>query len=105
MQVLDLLLDVAYHDGSERDLAVATEAYTLAGFHDGAIMVSHSGTHDDLMERVSAARRGRPKRLLTHDAQGMLHTVRVLIREGLVAGSDGWERKNRRWIERGGHDR
>ena len=56
MQVLDLLLDVAYHDGDDRDLAVAAEAYTLAGYHDGAIMVSHSGAHDDLMKRVAIAR-------------------------------------------------
>lgn len=76
MGALDLALDVAYHDGTARDLAVAAEAYTLVGFHDGAIRVSHSGTHDDLMARVAAARKGRPRRLL-----------------------------RQRWFTRGGHDR
>ena len=105
MQVLDLLLDVAYHDGTDRDLAVAAEAYTLAGYHDDAIIVSHSGPHFDLMERVSTARRGRPKRLLRHDAQGLLHAVRTLVREGLIEGREASRRANQRWIERGGFDR
>ena len=104
MCVLDLLLDVAYHEGDDRDLAVAAEAYTLAGYHDGAIHVSHSGTHDDLMRRVADARRGRPKRLLRHDAQGLLYGVRELIREGLLDGDEAARRTNERWKERGGHD-
>lgn len=102
MQILDVLLDVAYHEGTARDLAVAAEAYTLAGYHDGAIMVSHA---DDVLERVAAARRGRPRQMLRHDAQGVLHAVRVLLREGLLDGDDGWRRTNERWKERGGHDR
>lgn len=87
MLVLDLLLDVAYHDGAARDLAVAAEAYTLAGYHDGAIMVSHSGTTDSLRREVQAARKGRPRQLLRHDAQGMLDTVRPLD-PPLVGGHD-----------------
>jgi hypothetical protein len=104
MLVLDLLLDVAYHDGSHRDLAVAAEAYTLAGYHDASIMVSHAGTHDDLLSRVAAARRGRPKRLIRHDAQGVLATVRTLIREGLIDGNEASRRTNERWKARGGYD-
>lgn len=38
MCALDLLLDVAYHDGTPADLALAAEAYTLAGYHDGAMV-------------------------------------------------------------------
>lgn len=105
MQVLDLLLDVAYHDGTARELAVAAEAYTLAGYHDGAIMVSHSGRREDLLEAVAAARRGRPKRLLKHDAQGMFDAVRTLVCEGVVEGRDAMLRTNARWKERGGHER
>ncbi len=105
MQVLDLLLDVAYHDGNDRDLAVAAEAYTLAGYHDGAIMVSHSGTHDDLMKRVAIARFRRHKRLLRQSGLGLLRTVEVLIHEGLIEGREASFRQNERWKERGGHGR
>ena len=104
MLVLDLLLDVAFHDGSSRDLAVAAEAYTLAGYHDGAIMVSHAATGETL-NAVAAARKGRPRQLLKHDAQGLLSAVRVLVREGVLDGTSAARRRNERWIERGGHDR
>lgn len=105
MLVLDLLLDVAYHDGSARDLAVAAEAYTLAGYSDAAIMVSHSGTHDDLLARIQASRRGRRSNLLRHDAMGVLSAVQTLVREGIADGTEASRRQNERWKERGGYDR
>ena len=104
MQALDLLLDVAYHDGTPRELAVAAEAYTLAGYHDGAIMVSHASPAETL-ERVAKARRGLPRRLLRHDAQGLLHAVRRLTQEGVLDGNEASRRTNQRWKDRGGHDR
>ena len=104
MQVLDLLLDVAYHDGTTRDLAVAAEAYTLAGFHDGAIMVSHTPAWEP-QAAVAQARKFRNKQLLRHDAQGVLHAVRTLIREGLIEGREASLRTNQRWLDRGGYDR
>jgi hypothetical protein len=103
MLVLDLLLDVAYHEGTDRELAVTAEAYTLAGYHDAAIMVSHTPAGQPL-GRVTAARRGRPRRLLRHDAQGLLYAVRALIAEGVLDGDDAARRTNMRWQERGGHD-
>lgn len=104
MQVLNLLLDVAYHDGTTRELAVMAEAYTLAGFHDGAIMVSHT-PRGEPQSAVAQARKGRPKQLLRHDAQGVLHAVRALIREGLIDGCEASLRTNQRWLDRGGYDR
>jgi len=105
MQVLDLLIDVAYHDGTDRDLAVAAEAWTLAGYHDGSIDVAHGGGSFAVLARVTDARRGRPKRLLRHDAAGLLHGVRVLVGEGLIEGREASLRTNQRWQERGGYDR
>lgn len=104
MLALDLLLDVAYHDGTARDLAVAAEAYTLAGYHDGAIMVSHASPQET-RAAVAAARKGRQRQLLRHDAQGVLSAVRALIHEGVLDGTDAARRTNERWIERGGHER
>ena len=105
MQVLDLLLDIAYHDGTRRELAVAAEAYTLHGYGDAAILIGHSGTRDELLRRIASARYGLQKALLRHDAQGVLHAVTVLVREGLVDGNAASNRENERWKERGGHDR
>lgn len=104
MYALELALDVAYHDGSARDLAVAAEAWSLAGYHDGSIMVSHSEGHDDLLERVAAARHGRPKRLLRADARGMVAAFRLLINEGAIDHVTLAEANRQRWIARGGHD-
>lgn len=98
MLVLDLILDVAYHDGESRDLAVAAEAYTLAGFHDGAIMVSHAATGETL-RAVAASRKGRNRQLLKHDAAGLLYAVRALVHEGVLDGTDAARRTNERWIE------
>jgi hypothetical protein len=105
MVALDLLLDVAYHDGAPRDLAVAAEAYTLAGYHDAAILISHAGRHDDLMAVVASARRGRPRKLLRADARGMLATIRALIDAGVLDERACANATNQRWIARGGHDR
>ena len=105
MQVLDLLIDVAYHDGTDRDLAVASEAWWLAGYSLSAIDVSHAGGHNAVLERVSAARHRREKRPLRHDAMGVLYAVRSLVREGVVEGREASLRTNERWKERGGYDR
>ena len=102
--VLGLLLDVAYHDGSARDLAVADEAYALAGYFDPAVMISHA-PRDEALARFESARRGRHSRLLRHGAQGLLYAVRALVHEGVLDGSAASRRQNERWIERGGHDR
>jgi L-alanine-DL-glutamate epimerase-like enolase superfamily enzyme len=94
---------IAYHDGTRRDLAVAAEAYTLAGFHDGAINIAHA-SRDATLERVEAARRGRPKRLLRADARGMLNAVSALADAGLLTYSNCAEARRQRWLARGGHD-
>lgn len=104
MCALDLLLDVAYHDGAERDLAIAAEAYTLAGYSDGMIMVSHASA-DETLRRIAKARKGRAKRILTIEARGLLQAVETLASEGMLHGRDTRERKNARWQERGGHSR
>lgn len=101
--VLGLFLDVAFHDGTPRDLAVADEAYTLAGYHDPGVLISHAD--GKARERIEAARRGRHRQLLRHDAEGLLYAVRTLVHEGLLDGSEAARRTNERWIERGGHDR
>jgi len=93
---------VAYHEGTERDLAVAAEAYTLAGYHDGAITVSHA-SHDDVLGRVTAARRARPRRILRADARGLLYGLSVMCREGVLDAWDTRQRRHDRWKERGGH--
>lgn len=105
MGALDLILDVAYHDGTTRDLAVAAEAYTLAGYSDGSIDIAHSGTHNDLMDKVAAARKGRPRRLLRADARGMIAGLTALAENGLITCGTCWEAKRQRWLARGGHGR
>lgn len=104
MAALDLALDVAYHDGSPRDLAVAAEAYSLAGYHDGAIDIAHAGGHHAILSRVEAARKGRPKRLLRADARGLLAGVTLLAEAGIVTYSNAAEATRQRWLARGGHD-
>lgn len=103
MCALDLILDVAYHDGTERDLAVAAEAWTLAGYHDGSIMVSHA-TQEATLTRVREARHGRPKRLLRADARGMLGALTSLARAGALDSRMTSEALRLRWLNRGGHD-
>lgn len=102
---LDLALDVAYHDGTPRDLAVAAEAWTLAGYNDGSIDVAHGGGRDEILQRVARARAGRPKRLLRADARGLLAAMRLLAEAGILTDSNAAEATRQRWLARGGHDR
>jgi L-alanine-DL-glutamate epimerase-like enolase superfamily enzyme len=102
MAALELVLDVAYHDGSERDLAVAAEAWTLAGYHDGSIDISHS-SQEDTFKRVEAARRGRQKRILRSDARGLLAGIEALAKSGAITYSSCAEANRQRWLARGGH--
>lgn len=101
MYALHLALDVAYHDGTERDLAVASEAYALAGFYDP--MISHASM-DEVRERVAQARRGRNKRLLRADGRGMLAALVILADAGIVNSANAAEACRKRWLARGGHD-
>jgi hypothetical protein len=103
MYALDALLDVAYHDGTRRDLAVAAEAWTLAGYHDGSIDVAHGGGCDAILERVAGARRGLPRRLLRADARGMLTAVTALVEAGVFTHREAAEATRQRWLARGGH--
>lgn len=103
MCALDLILDAAYHDGDERDLAVAAEAWTLAGYHDGSIMVWHA-TQEATLSRVAEARKGRPRRLLRADARGMLSALTALSRAGALDNRMTSEARRLRWLARGGHD-
>jgi hypothetical protein len=100
---LNLLLDIAYHDGTERDLAVAAEAWTLAGYHDGSIDVAHGGGWKVILDRVAQARKGRPRRLLRADARGMLYAVQALAEAGIVTFTATSEARRQRWLTRGGH--
>jgi hypothetical protein len=103
MGAIDLILDHAYHEGSDRDLAVAAEAWTLAGYHDGSIDVAHA-SHGELLHRVANARKGRPRRLLRADARGLLNGLTLLAKDGLLTYAIVSETKRRRWLARGGHD-
>jgi hypothetical protein len=103
MAALDLALDVAYHDGGARDLAVAAEAYTLAGYHDGAIDIAHAG-RGSVEEAVALCRKGRPRRLLRADARGMLRAFEVLAENNVITFSSCAEARRQRWLARGGHD-
>lgn len=103
MYALDAILDVAYHDGKTRDLAVAAEAWTLAGYHDGSIDVAHGGRREAVLDRVAAARRGLPRRLLRADARGMLAAVTALLDAGIFTHREASEATRLRWLARGGH--
>lgn len=104
MGALELALDVAYHDGRPRDLAVAAEAWTLAGYNDGSLDVNHT-SRAELSARLRFARAGRPKRLLRADGRGMLAGFRALAESGAITYATCSEANRQRWLARGGHDR
>jgi hypothetical protein len=103
MLALELLADHAYHDGNMRDLAVVEEAWHLAGYY--RLDIAHAGHSAELEARYQAARRGRHRRLLRADARGMLAGVRALIDCGLLDERSTMMARNKRWLDRGGHDR
>jgi hypothetical protein len=105
MAALELAIDFAYHDGHPRDLAVATEAYALAGYHDPTCLLSHSGGRARAESLIAQARAGRPRRLLKADARGMLSAFRLLADCGILTYANAAEAKRQRWLARGGHDR
>lgn len=104
MGALELLLDVAYHDGSPRDLAIAAEAWTIAGYHDDSISIAHSGRQEQLLERVAAARRGRRTLLLRSRARGIVAAFTALAETGVISYAVCAEARRWRWGTRGGHD-
>ena len=103
MGALELALDYAYHDGNMRDLAVAAEAWTLAGYNDGSLDVTHASMRD-LQDAVRDARSGRHRRLLRADARGMLTAFRALAESGAITYATCAEANRQRWLARGGHD-
>jgi hypothetical protein len=103
MFALDLAIDYAYHDGHPRDLAVATEAYALAGYHDPTCLLSHSGGRARAESLIAQARAGRPRRLLKSDARGMLAAFKLLAESGILTAENASEAKRQRWLARGGH--
>lgn len=102
---IDLLLDVAWHDGDARDLAVAAEAWSLIGFHDGSIDIAHAGPAAEVRASVWVARRGRQRRLLRADARGVVKALYALAENGLLTRVAADEAVRLRWLARGGHDR
>lgn len=104
MCALELVLDVAYHEGTDRELAVAAEACTLAGYNVGSLFISHV-TQEDLLTRVYEVRKGRPKQLLRADARGMLNGIRMLSEAGALDSRMTSEARRLRWLARGGHER
>jgi hypothetical protein len=104
MAALDLAIDFAFHDGHPRDLAVATEAYALAGYADPSCNLSHSGGRARADSLIAQARAGRPRRLLRADARGMLAAFRLLAATGVITYQSCAEAKRLRWLARGGHN-
>jgi hypothetical protein len=109
MSALELLLDLAWDepdhcDKPPRAIAVVAEAWTLAGYHDGSLMLSRPIGQHELLERVAAARKGLPRRLLRADARGVLAALRWLGEAGVYTGVDAREANRLRWLDRGGHD-
>lgn len=103
MAALELVLDVAYHEGEPYDLALAAEAWQLAGYNDGSLEVSHA-RRDVVLERLAAARKGRRRLQLQCRAQGLLLALTALAEAGLYTYSTAAEAKRLRWLARGGHD-
>ncbi len=103
MAALDLAMDYAYHDGTERELAVAATALELAGYWDFGFGVTHA-SRDDVLTAVSKARKGRPKRLLLADARGMIQAFDLLARSGVITYASSADGRNRLWLARGGYD-
>jgi len=105
MAALELALDVAYHDGSLYDLAVASEAYKLAGYHDGATSAITHATRDEIEHAIAFARYRRKRKLLLSRAQGMLDGLQLLADQGVITWANCSEANRQRWLARGGHDR
>lgn len=109
MGALELLFDVAYHDGThgDRDLAVVAEAWELAGYSPSSAGdgISHGGGHSEILARIFTARIGRHRRLLRADARGLLYGLRVLADAGILTHLNASEAARQRWLRRGGHDR
>jgi predicted nucleic acid-binding protein len=105
MAALELALDVAYHDGTLRDLAVADEAYALAGYYDPAATAITHATRGAIEDAIALSRKGRPRRLLRADARGMLAAFAILSEAGIVTHENASEANRLRWLARGGHDR
>jgi hypothetical protein len=103
MAALELTLDVAYHDGTARDLAVADEAYALAGYTGPSVAIAHT-TKGQVEEAIYLCRKGRPRRLLRADARGMLAAFSILADHGVITYSNCAEARRQRWLARGGHD-
>src|SRR3990167_4487505 len=102
MGALDLLLDVAYHDGpNPRDLAVAAEAWAQAGYHDGSIIISHASP-DETLARVAEARKGRHRQLLRAEARGVVGAFAMLAEASLISHAACAQGTNQRWKEPGG---
>lgn len=99
---IELALDFAYHNGTPRELAVAAEAWALAGYGDHSLDVYHASPGETL-ERVYAARRGRPRRLLRADARGLILGLVLLAAAGLISSRELNEARRIRWVQRGGH--
>jgi hypothetical protein len=103
MGALDLALDVAYHDGPNlRDLAVAAEAWTQAGYNDGSIMVRHASA-DETLDRVTEARKYRHRQLLRAEARGVVRGFMILAKHGVITHAMCAQARNDRWRNRGGH--
>lgn len=103
MAALALELDWAYHDGTPERLAIASEAYRMAGFHDESVAVAHA-SRDEVDERVAAARRGRHRLRMRARAAGGLDALRLLAEHGIITYSICAEARRQRWLARGGHD-
>jgi hypothetical protein len=104
MAAIELEVDVAYHDRGLRHLAVAAEAWNLAGYFIGAIDVSHGGGADAILAKITEAKKHRDRKILHADARGMLRAFTTLAEVGLLTYSSCAEARRQRWIARGGHD-
>lgn len=103
LAALELAIDVVYHDGTARDLAVASEAYRLAGYVDPTCCTATHATREQLGDAIARARRGRQRRLLEADGRGMLAAFTMLAAAEVITWSSCSQAKHLRWLGRGGH--
>lgn len=101
MQALEALVEIALKpDADHRALGIVAAAWEIQGYNRQALAsTTIGGGEDDVLDRIAASLRKRPRKLVQAEARGLLMGLDGLLAAGVFTGTLASEARRLIWLE------